>query len=77
MTQDERCAQPQWLVSSYWRGSLNIKNLRVFDDYSMAKAYALSLDPPNTEPDQTGYFSTFVRVYQVTANDAPLQIKRY
>ena len=64
-----------YLVTTYWRSSLNIKNLRVFDNWEAAKSYALELDLPNR--DARGYFSSFTRVYVVTDTQAPQQIKKY
>jgi len=64
-----------YLVTTYWRSSLNIKNLRVFSDWDSAKSYALELDLPHR--DARGYFSSFTRVYQVSENQAPQQIKKY
>jgi hypothetical protein len=64
-----------YLVSSYWRGSMNIAQMRTFNRLSDATAYALQLRPASD--DDGGYFSTFVRVYQTFDDKPPVQIKKY
>jgi len=70
MTQPSR-----YLVSSYWRGAINVGQMRTFDLLSDATAYALQLRPAGE--DDGGYFSTFVRVYQIFDDKPPVQIKKY
>jgi len=49
--------------------------MRTFDLLSDATAYALQLQPAGE--DDGGYFSTFVRVYQIFDDKPPVQIKKY
>ena len=70
MTQPSR-----YLVSSYWRGAINVGQMRTFDEFAEACNYALQLKPAGD--DDGGYFSTFVRVYQIFDDKPPVQIKKY
>ena len=63
----------QFLVSSYWRGAMNVSNMRVFDDIDQAVKYAHSIDI-DPMPNE---FSCFVRVYELFTDKPPTQIKKY
>ena len=56
-----------FLVSSYWRGALNVTNMRVFHNLADAQAYRKTL---KSYPDDS-----FTRVYQCSDVDPPILIR--
>ena len=75
ITKENEMEQSRYLVSAYWRGAMNVGKMRTFDLFTDATAYALQLEPESD--DDGGYFSTFVRVYQIFDDKPPVQIKKY
>jgi hypothetical protein len=56
--------KPVFIATSYWRGSLHVDNLRVFDNEADAVAWAKSVEPMGG-----------CRVYEVFPDKPPRRVK--
>jgi len=64
-----------FLVASIWRGSLQREAMRLFSNIEQATAYAHELRPVNENDGK--YFSSYVRVYEVSSDKPLVQIKKW